>query len=60
MQVIVGLSRGMLILNEWVEVENSKEDKVPHNYQETRPVDLPLQREGVPIGEANGVPISQP
>ena len=58
MQVIVGLSRGVLILNESVEVENSKEDKVPHNYQETLPVDIPLQREGVSIGEANGVPIS--
>ena len=29
MQVIMGLSRGILILNKWVEVEDGIEDKVP-------------------------------
>ena len=41
----------MLILSVWVEVEDSIEDKVPHDYWETLPVDLPLQEEGVQIGE---------
>ena len=59
-QLIVGLSRGMLVINVWVEVEDSIEDKVPHNYQETLLVGLPLQGEGVLIREVSGVPISQP
>ena len=32
MQVIAALSRGMFILNVWVEVEDSVEDNVPHDY----------------------------
>ena len=56
MCVIVGLSTVMLILNVWIEVE----DKVPHDYWETLPVDLPLQGEGVLMKEAIRVPISQP
>ena len=32
MQVIVGLSGGMLILNVWVEVEDGVEDKATHDY----------------------------
>ena len=31
-----------------------------HNYQETLPVDFPLQGEGVLIRQVNRVPISQP
>ena len=42
------------------EVQDGIEHKAPHNYQQTLPVDLPLQWEGVLIEEANGVPISQP
>ena len=38
----MGNSRGMLILNVWVEVEDGVEDKVPHDYQETLLVDLSL------------------
>ena len=49
MWVIMGLSGGMLILNMWVEVKEGIEDKMPHDYWETPPVDLPLQEEGVPI-----------
>ena len=56
-QVIVGQNRGMFILNMWVEVEDGIED---HDYWETLLVDLPLQGEGLLIGEVNGVPISQP
>ena len=52
------LSRGTLILIMWVEVEDGIEDKVPNNYRETLLVDLPLQGEGFPIREVNGVPIS--
>ena len=59
MQVITGMSGQTLILNKW-EREDGIEDKVTHNYQETLPVDLPLQRDGVPIEEVIGVPISQP
>ena len=43
--VIVGLSRGMLILNMQVEVEDGVEDMVPHNCWGTLLVDLPLQGE---------------
>ena len=50
----------MLVLNIWVEVEDGVEYKVPHDYEETLPVDLPLQEEGVQIGEVNRIPISQP
>ena len=50
----------MFILNVWVEEEEGIEDKAPHDYQETFLVDLPLQGEGVPIREANRVPIRQP
>ena len=60
MQVIGGLSKGILILNVWVEVENGIEDKALHDYQETLLVDLPFQREGVPIKEAIRAHISQP
>ena len=60
MWVIMGLSRGMLIFNMWVEVEDGVKGKVPHDYQEMHPVDLPLQEEGVLIKEATGVPFSQP
>ena len=60
MWVIMGLSREMLILNMWVEVEDSVEDRVAHDYQETLLVDLPLQGEGVLIKEVIRVPISQP
>ena len=31
-QVIMGLSRGTFILNVWVEVEDSIEDRVPSDY----------------------------
>ena len=54
----MGLSRRKLILSIWIEVEDSIEEKVPHNYQETLPVDLPLQEEGVLIGEWSEVPIN--
>ena len=47
MQEITRLSREILILILWVEVENGIVEKVPHNYGETLLVDLPLQREGV-------------
>ena len=47
-------------LNVWLEVEDDIEDKVPHDYQETLLLDLPLQGEGVLIGEVNGDPISWP
>ena len=60
MWVITGLSRGMLILNVWVEVEDGIEDNVPNDYWETLPVDFPLQGQGVPIKKVNRVPISQP
>ena len=35
MWVIMGLSRGTLFLNNWVEVEDGIEDKVPHNCWDT-------------------------
>ena len=60
MWVIVGLSGGILVLNMQIEAEASVEDKVPHNYQKTLLVDLPLQEGRVPIEEVTGVPISQP
>ena len=41
--VIMRLSGRTLTLNVWVEVEDSVEHKVLHDYQETLPVDLPLQ-----------------
>ena len=56
-QVIMGR---MLVLSMWVEVEDGIEDRVPHDYWETLPVDLPLQEEGVQSREVNRVPISQP
>ena len=49
MQVIIGLSGEILILSMWVEVEVGVEDKVPHDYQETLLVGLPLLEKGVPI-----------
>ena len=58
--VIMGLSGGMLVLSVWVGVEDGVEDRVPHNYWETLLVDLPLQGEGVQIGEVSRVPISWP
>ena len=57
--IIMGLSRGMLVLNIWVEVEDVVEDKVPHNYQETSSGSL-SSGGGVQIGEASGVPINWP
>ena len=57
--IIIRLSGRMVILSSWVEVEDGVEDEVPHNYQETLPVDLPLQEEGVQIMEANRVHICQ-
>ena len=48
----------MLILSIWVEAEDSIEYKMPHDYQETLQVSLPLQEEGVQIREVSGVPIS--
>ena len=60
MLVIIGLSREMLVLSIWVEVEDGIEDKVSHDYQETLSVDLPFQGEGGLIEEAIGDPISQP
>ena len=41
--LIMGLDGRTLILSIWVEVEDSVEDKEPHDYWETLPVDLPLQ-----------------
>ena len=52
------MSIGMLILNMWVEVADDIEYKVHHNYLETLLEDLPLQEEGVQIGEVKSVPIS--
>ena len=46
----------MLILNMWVEVEDHIEEKAPHNYWETFPVDPPLQGEGVLIEAVIRVP----
>ena len=50
----------MLVLSIWVQVDDSVENKVPHNYWETFPVDLPLWGEGVLTGEVSRVPINQP
>ena len=60
MWVVMRLSRRMLALSVWVEVEDSVENKVPNDYQETLLEDLPLQEEGVQIREVSRVPISQP
>ena len=59
-QIIMGLSRRMLILSFWVEVEDGVEDNVPHNYCKTLLADLPLQEEEVQIKEASTVSINQP
>ena len=48
----------MLILSIWVEVEDGIEDKTPHDYLETLPVDLSLQEEGFQIGEVSRVSIT--
>ena len=56
----MGLGGGMLIFSVWLEVEDGIEDKVPHGNQETLPVGLSLQEEGVQIREVYGVLISQP
>ena len=59
-QIIVGLSRRMLVLSVWVEVEDGMEDKEPHNYQETLLAYLPLQEGEFRLGKwAEFPPIDQ-
>ena len=58
MWLIMGLSRDMLVLSIWVEAEDCIEDKAPHDYQETLPVDVPLSGEWVLIDEVIRLPIS--
>ena len=49
--VIVGLSRRMLILISWAGVEDSVEDKVPHDYWQKPPVYLPPQEGEFKLGK---------
>ena len=54
--VIMALGGGMLILNVQVEVEDDIENKVPHDYQGTLLMDLPLQGREFQTGKQTEFP----